>query len=85
MPNLCWGTTDLYPGRVHTILPGSTVSLCSQGRYTELIMDQVSEYRSPHARICPECAIAAVGRLFPARPSPYPRGETGPVVSLASG
>ncbi|MEV6875880.1 hypothetical protein [Amycolatopsis sp. NPDC051128] len=82
MPNLYWGTTDLYPGRVHTVLPGSTISLCSQGRYTELVMDQIAEHRRPHVRICPECAVAAVDRLFPAWPSPHPRQDGGPVVNL---
>jgi hypothetical protein len=85
MPNLCWGTTDFYPGRVHTVLPGSTISLCSQGRYTELVMDQIAEHRRPHVRICPECAVATVDRLFPAWPTPYPRQDGGSVVNLAAG
>ncbi len=86
MPDLRWGTTELYPDRAHTVLPGSTVSLCTQDSSTQLIMDEIVEYRRSRLRICPECAIAAVGRLYPAWPSPYPRPRTGtPAVNLAAG
>jgi len=86
LPNLRWGTTELYPDRAHAVLPGSAVSLCTQDGSTQLIMAEIAEYRRSRLRVCPECAIAAVGRLYPAWPSPRPRPRTASsAVNLAAG
>src|SRR3954471_19212669 len=70
---LLWGTTEHYPNRCHSVLPGTRYSMCTLDTRTKLVMDSITEHRSAQVRVCPECAIAAVNYLFEAWPSPRPR------------
>jgi hypothetical protein len=63
-----WGTNQeggpLYTGRVHVVWPaGPRQGMCG------LPVEAVWPQRPPTpTRLCPECCVAAMARLFPAFP-----------------
>ncbi|SDC17851.1 hypothetical protein [Actinokineospora iranica] len=58
---VCWGISDAYGGRTHLVLLNYRVALCA------MPVDTRYRDRPSERMICPECAIAYIAAVFPAR------------------
>ncbi|EHR52375.1 hypothetical protein HFP15_16820 [Amycolatopsis sp. K13G38] len=73
MTNLQWGVSPYHPGRAHTALPDTDVSVCTRHLHEgQLVLESLGPRRPANLRICPECAVETVALLYPL-PTPHRR------------
>ncbi|QFU86704.1 hypothetical protein [Amycolatopsis sp. YIM 10] len=76
MTNLQWGVSPFHPGRAHTALSGTDVSVCTRHLHEgQLVLESLGPRRPANLRICPECAVETVALLYPL-PTPHRRTST---------